>query len=69
MRKPIVHGRDNACCGGEFTLCGFSYDAYETGDVDEPVVMASPGELVTCKDCRRQINEAKKFKRYRQPTA
>lgn len=49
--------------GGEFTLCGDSFDAFETGDAEEPVLFAKPLEsgsgrksLVTCEACRIAID-------------
>lgn len=49
----------------EFTMCGMAFDAHWTGDSDEVIVMAAPGELVTCADCRRAIDHARTFARYR----
>lgn len=49
----------------EFTMCGMAFDAHCTGDSDEVISMAAPGELVTCKDCRRAIDYARTFNRYR----
>jgi hypothetical protein len=52
--------------GGEYTLCGLAFDAYESGDHHELVVEARPGELVTCKECRAAIDHARsQFKGYR----
>jgi hypothetical protein len=53
---------------GEFTLCGMAFDAYDSGDADEPIVMAQPRELVTCAECRAVIDYARRFKGYRQPS-
>ena len=50
----------------EHSLCGLAPDAFESGDVDEPVVFAEAGEMVTCKDCRSAIDWARQnFRRYR----
>lgn len=50
----------------EFTVCGLAPEAFESGDADEPIVIAGTGELVTCPTCRRFIDFAKSnFKRYR----
>jgi hypothetical protein len=65
--KPAIHGSNWVGQGGEFTICGIAFDAHESGDVDEEVVFADPGQLVTCEDCRRTIAFIKQFKRYRQP--
>lgn len=51
----------------EFTLCGLAYDAYESGDEQEPVIFAAPGAVVTCKDCRAVINHCRAFRGYREP--
>lgn len=52
--------------GGEFTICGMSYDAFETGDSDDPIVFAKVGQIVTCLNCRRNmdwiLNNFKKYK-------
>jgi len=45
--------------GGEFTICGMAFDAYESGDADEQVVFAKPKEVVTCKECRAAIDYVK----------
>lgn len=57
----------DSAINSEFTMCGVAYDAFDTGDAEEPIVFAKDGETVTCTDCRRVINHAKKFKSYRQP--
>lgn len=50
----------------EYTLCGMAFDAHESGDADEPIVMAKRGEIVTCEDCRGVIKYVKRsFKRNR----
>lgn len=40
----------------EIMLCGLAFDAYESGDVDEPVIEAKADELVTCPECRAVID-------------
>lgn len=65
--KEAVHACDTSAAGSEFTVCGLAFDAYHSGDADHPVVMAEPGEVVTCEACRRTIDFMKTFKRYRQP--
>lgn len=50
----------------EHALCGLSFDAHQSGDADEPVVFAMPGELVTCNLCRLEIDHVREtFRRYR----
>lgn len=66
MNKPAIHAI-SLTVGGEFTLCGIAFDAHDSGDADEPVVFANPGQAVDCEDCRRIIDYVKSFKRYRQP--
>jgi len=51
----------------EHALCGLAEDAHESGDWHEPVVMAKPGESVTCKECRDVIDFIRlNFNRYKQ---
>ena len=47
---PMPNSR---CAPGiqEHTLCGWPFDAFESGDADAPVVFAQPGEQVTCQEC------------------
>lgn len=57
-----IHGEGHT----EFTLCGLACDAHESGDHDEPVVSAKPGELVTCHECRQVLDRIRgEFKGYR----
>jgi hypothetical protein len=57
-----MHGEGHV----EFTLCGLACDAYESGDHDESVVSAKPGELVTCPECRQVLDRIRReFKGYR----
>ncbi|MEJ6003768.1 hypothetical protein [Paucibacter soli] len=50
----------------DFTLCGLSLDAFQTGDAAEPVIEAKPGEQITCKTCRANIDHIRRnFKLYR----
>lgn len=37
-------------------LCGYAFDAFDSGDAEGPIVEAKPGETVTCPDCRRVID-------------
>lgn len=43
----------------DFALCGLALDAYETLVVDEPVLIASRTEVVTCEACRRVIDHVR----------
>lgn len=54
--------------GGEYTLCGLAFDAYESGDHPEPVIEANPGQIVNCEECRKAIDFAKRFINYRTPS-
>lgn len=65
--KGAVHGNNAVDMGGEFTVCGLSFDAHETGDADHPVVMAQSGQTVTCEACRKTIAFMKTFTRWKQP--
>lgn len=50
----------------EHSLCGMAFDAYESGDSEDPVLFAEPGQLVTCASCKDQLDHARKsFKGYR----
>lgn len=60
---------DTPAGGYEFTLCGVAFDAFDTGDAEEPVVFAQAGELITCKECRNVIDHARAFKNYRVVTS
>lgn len=50
----------------EYSLCGFAFDAHDSGDSAEPIVFAQAGEQVTCQRCRAQIDHVRNhFRRYR----
>lgn len=51
----------------EFTLCGDAFDAFDSGDADEPIVMAKPGQTITCEDCRLIISEVKRVRQWVAP--
>ena len=53
---------------GEFTVCGFAFDAHDSGDHDEPIVFAGNGEAVTCPECRRIVVEFRSIKIGRLPS-
>jgi hypothetical protein len=40
----------------EHSLCGLAFDAFDTGDYEEPVVFAKTGQRVTCERCREHID-------------
>jgi hypothetical protein len=64
IANPAVHAPGNG--QGEHSLCGLAFDAYETGDVDDPVIFATAGGLVTCPECRALINYIREsFRRFR----
>lgn len=49
----------------EHSLCGMAFDAFESGDAEEPIVFAKKGEIVTCEECRAHIDYVRKnFIRY-----
>lgn len=41
----------------EYSLCGDAYDAPETEDDVEDFSIATPGQRVTCEDCKSAIQE------------
>lgn len=43
--------------GEEFSLCGLAFDAFESGDADEPVEFAKSGQKITCEECRDVIQK------------
>lgn len=50
----------------ERTLCGFAPEAFESGDSEQPIVFAEPGQVVTCRICRAEIDHIRaNFNRYR----
>ncbi len=50
----------------EHSLCGMAFDAYSSGDAEEEIIFAKPGETVTCADCKRHIDFVRKhYKGYR----
>lgn len=60
------HGSDPSQ-GGEFTICGIAFDAFDSGDVDEPTRFASPGETITCPECRKVIAYFKSIRHWKEP--
>lgn len=53
--------------GGEYTACGVAFDAYNTGDAEEPILVAMPGQVATCVECRRVVDFYKAIRGYREP--
>ena len=53
--------------GGEMTMCGMAFDAHDSGDSDEPIIFAKSRQRITCDDCRRCIDHARKFVGYIEP--
>lgn len=49
----------------EYTLCGDAFDAFESGDADEPIVFAESGQTITCERCRKIIDYCKSLKGYK----
>lgn len=64
-RDGLVHG--DSWNGDDRTLCGIADEGVCMKDELGPPIYAKTGELITCDDCRRLIDYARKFKRYRQP--
>lgn len=57
-----IHGRGLQ----EYSLCGLAFDAFDTGDHDDPIMFAESGETVTCEQCRRALDQFRaSFKGYR----
>ena len=68
MAEKLVHMAAESQ-GGEFTLCGDSFNIGDTErdeDIENPV-FAGPGDMVTCPQCRQQIAACKQVKRWRLP--
>jgi hypothetical protein len=63
VNSKILHGESSA---PEYTLCGDAFDAFESGDADEPIVFANAGQVVTCTECRRAIDYVRKhYRKYK----
>lgn len=43
----------------EYSLCGAAFDAFDSGDADEPFDFADDSQSITCPDCCRAIKEIK----------
>ena len=43
----------------EFSLCGDAFDAFDSGDAEEPHEIAKPGQSITCPVCCRAVQEVK----------
>lgn len=43
----------------EHSLCGLAPEAFESGDHEEHVVFAQPGDVVTCDSCKREIDHVR----------
>lgn len=43
--------------GGEFTVCGMAFDAFESGDADAPIVFAGTRQFITCQECCEIIQQ------------
>jgi hypothetical protein len=56
--QPIVRHAEDIT--GEFTACGWSYDAGSTEDGTPEILMARTGEIVNCAECRRVIDHWRK---------
>lgn len=49
----------------EYTACGMAFDAYESGDAEEQIIFAAPGETVTCVGSRKIIADAKMVRHWK----
>ena len=49
---------------GEFTLCGDAFDAFASGYAEEEHDCAGPGQVVTCPQCCKVIQDIRDM-RYR----
>lgn len=50
----------------EYSLCGTAFNAFDSGDVDEPVIFAKTGDTVTCQECRDHLDFIRRcYRRYR----
>lgn len=56
-QRLVRHAEDIT---GEFTACGWAYDAGGTEDDAPEIVMARIGETVTCDRCRAVIDHWRK---------
>lgn len=51
---------------GEFMLCGLAFDAFDSGDAEEPVRWTAPRQIVTCEQCRQVLDHVRsQFRGYR----
>lgn len=66
MSCEIIHGGQPGQ-GGEFTMCGVAFDAFDSGGVEEEIIFAEPGDLITCPACREVIAFYRTVRRNRQP--
>lgn len=46
----------------EFSLCGDAFDAFASGDAEEPHEIAGPGQTINCEDCCRAVREIKSMR-------
>lgn len=52
--------------GEEFSLCGMSFDAFETGDSEAPIVFAKRTDYITCPNCIEYLDSVNaRFKHLR----
>lgn len=51
----------------EFSLCGNAFDAFDSGDADEPHEIANAGQVINCEDCCRAIREVKAMRNTLRP--
>ena len=52
QQQVVLHGEGQQ----EHSLCGMAFDAFDSGDADEPIIFAKSGEVVTCPECRAELD-------------
>lgn len=51
----------------EYSLCGDAFDAFDSGDKDEPIIIGKSGDRITCEQCLSIIATCKSIKDRRIP--
>lgn len=58
VRRRCATSPSNA----EYSLCGDSWDAFDSGDAEEPFEFAEDGQTINCEECCKVIREIKKLR-------
>jgi hypothetical protein len=62
QQQVVLHGEGQQ----EHSLCGMAFDAFDSGDAEEPIIFAKSGEVVTCQECRAELDFVRRaYCRYR----